>query len=427
MLIITPKAEIDAYYASDDMSQSQAKKLLKGIENFKREDKDISTQSYIVLGKAVDTILTGEEGEFEENFHISEAEKKPTDAVAAIIEMVHNLVKEDYEAYLIETAPVHHVEELQDDGESMVLDNDTLEEPVAQATFVEFAGDLVNWRDYLLEGCLVNNYQSRWGDDAKFNAVTKSDAVIYFKDLINSYGKMIIDSNTNNSIKSIVESLRTNLRTRKYFDRDAQQEYTQLTVLLQLPVYFEHRGIKCKALLDMVIVCRDEQGRIMWIQPIDLKTMNGNTFDFISSVRSYRYDIQAAWYTLALSYYYAVGLDGGIIKPFKFIVESSTFQGKPLIFEVTKSLLHIGKSGRQQIIQIPMNEDVMQPLITPIVVGYPILGYEQLLDTYLWHQENGWEAEKEVQVADANENCLLIDWNGLVEREDFFEEVSEQV
>ena len=52
--------------------------------------------------------------------------------------------------------------------------------------------------------------------------------------------------------------------------------------------------------------------------------MNGDTYHFISSLKTRRYDIQAAWYTLALCDYFAIPLGNPILKPFMFVVESTT-------------------------------------------------------------------------------------------------------
>lgn len=337
-------------------------------------------------------------------------------------------MKEDYENYLIDTAPVEGATELTEQGEVLVLDNDSIEDAAPQQmTISEFAGNYVDHKVYILQGCEDVSYYPKWGDDAKYDAMTKSDAIMYFQDLCKSFGKCIISTPTKNTINNIVENLRTNLRTRRYFDREGQVEFTNLTFILQMPIYFEYRGIKCKALLDMVIVCRDEAGKILWIQPLDLKTMNGNTYNFVDSVRSYRYDIQAAWYTLAISQHYATSIEGGLIKPFKFIAESTSWQGKPLVYECDPSLLEMGRNGRQEIVINSgsiINEDVLKPNIsTPVLVARQIFGYEQLIDMLLYHQEHGWDAEKEIQEADANEEALLITWNGIIPRtreQDFF-------
>ena len=423
-LIITPEEEIKAYFESDDMSQSKLKQLLKGIDAFTAEREDISAKPYIIQGKAVDTILTAEEGEFEKNYYISQSDKKPTEAVENVIQYVYAMVSEDYNEYLSAVVPVNGEDGRYETDEAIVMESDTLEEEVPVTLFVDFVMPLHHYETYIIDGCNHFSYQGRWGTEARMKAICEPGTA-YFADICKAYGKTVIDATTNNTIQSIVKSLRTNLRTAKFFDRYEQREYTHVDVILQMPIFFTYRGIKCKALLDMVIVVRDSDGKILLIQPYDLKTMNGNTYDFLGSIKNYRYDIQAVWYTKALADYYAVAEQGGMITPFRFIVESTSRQGKPLVYELSQSMLEIGRNGRPALQYI---EDGIfdNSVSTPYINSPKVLGIEQLIDLYLYHEENGWEAEKEILEADKNESLLVVDWNGFVEPSEFltFNEIS---
>ena len=208
-----------------------------------------------------------------------------------------------------------------------------------------------------------------------------------------------------------MSSLQNNPRTASFFDRVFFENHPDLTMYYQFPVYFEYRGIECKALLDMVLVQRDIEGKILAIVPIDLKTMNGNTYYFPNSVKQRRYDIQAAWYTLALQHHFAVPEGSDVIKPFQFVVESTSYQGKPLNFTVAKSLLNMGRLGRRAISlhdtdMFNGNEDASA------TIQYEIKGFEQLLDLYIYHSENGFNEEKEIQ--EAGLKTIQIDWNGII-------------
>lgn len=415
-LIITPEEQIEAYYASEDMSQSKLKKLLQGLDVFTAEDEDINNKPYIIIGKAVDTLLTGEEGAFEKQFYISQVSKKPTEKVANIIDAVYQAIVADYNEYLATCdTSVVDAHQVRTDGEVLINDQDNLEEPIVPTSFEQYIGTLESWAHYVVAISREQEYQGNWGDEARIKNLITPENKVYFDDLSKSFGKCILDTPTHETIKSIVESLKTNLRTAKLFDRYDQKDFTHIDVILQLPIYFEYKGIKCKALLDMVIVMRDSDGRILRIQPYDLKTMSGNTYNFPQSIRTRRYDIQAAWYVMGLADHYAVNEISSIIAPFKFIVESTTKQGKPLVFEMSKSLFSIGRSGRDAYYyyfsdgfgNIMKSNDIASPAI---------LGVEQLVDMYLYHEDNGFEAEQEVIEADRQEDCLLVDWNGIIER-----------
>jgi hypothetical protein len=162
----------------------------------------------------------------------------------------------------------------------------------------------------------------------------------------------------------------------------------------------------------MVFVGRDEEGNLLSVTGVDLKTMNGNTFYFPSSVRARRYDIQAAWYTLALRKHFAIPEeDSSIMKPFQFVVESTSYQGKPLNFVVDKSLLAMGRFGRN-IVTLHDTDVYSTEPISSSIIQYEIKGFEQLLDLYIYHSENGFREEREIQ--EAGVEPLVINWDGVI-------------
>jgi hypothetical protein len=181
----------------------------------------------------------------------------------------------------------------------------------------------------------------------------------------------------------------------------------------QFPIYFDYREVKCKALLDMVVVVRNQEGKILNVTGIDLKTMAGNTHKFNYSMFTRRYDIQAAWYSLALADYFAIDLESASMKPFMFVVESTTFVGKPLVYTLAESLLNIGKNGKRAVTLVDTN--LFDKLSTNAILKKEILGYEQLLDLYIYHTENGFDEEKEVK--EAGMNPLVLDWDGIISLE----------
>jgi len=400
MLQVAKKEEIDAYFASPALGQSSLKKLLGNVSDFTKEFD--SKGEHFVIGSAVDCILTGEEGEFEKTYYTSELEKRPSDAIADIIRSVFALVQTDYIEYLEVTAPATfqngHFEVVQDD-----LDG---QNPVT--SLIDFAGSLGNWRPYVLQIVAEVGWNSKWGDDAKFNNIIVFNE--FFMDLCKAYGKIILDSTQKATIDSIVNSLRTHRRTARFFDREQFASWgEQVQVFYQFPIYFEYRGVECKALLDMVIVERDIEGGIVSVQGIDFKTMNGNTYHFLSSVKSYGYHIQAAWYMLALELYFAVS--PAKIKNFLFVVESTTTQGKPLVIKLNDDVILIGRHGRKAVSIV--DTDMFNTDALNAQIMRPILGLEALLDMYLYHKENGFDEEKEIKELDP-ETPLTLSWEGYV-------------
>lgn len=372
-VIVASKEEVQKYYESEALGQSKLKLLLGDISSFNKEFD--SSAEHFLIGSAVDCILTNSREAFNAEYYTSEIEKLPSDAIIEILKLVHENLLEDY-------------------AES--LEVITTEQETASVTpFVEFVGELGNWEAYILEACERTGWQPRWGAEAKFkNILVASD---YFMDLCQSFGKTVISQSQANTIHTIVASLTGNPRTARYFDRRTLEDYAKVEVYYQFPVYFEYRGVQCKALLDIVIVERNDAGEITGVTPVDLKTMNGNTYYFPSSIKTRRYDIQAAWYTLALEKHFGPVL----IKPFQFVVESTSYQGKPLLFEVEQSLLEIGKKGIVPVILSDID----------VVLKQEVLGYEQLLDLYIYHSENGFNEERAIQ--EAGLQPLKVDWNGI--------------
>jgi len=387
-VIVATKEEVQEYYESDALGQSKLKLLLGDLGSFHKEFD--SSAEHFMIGSAVDCILTNSIEAFNEDYYISSVEKLPSDAVVEILKLVYEDLLQDY---------AEHLEVIT--GQ---------EEPAPVTPFHEFVGELGEWSSYILDACEKTGWQPRWGADAKLKNIVEPSSS-YFLDMCLGFGKTIISQTQNNTIKSIVHSLQTNPRTASFFDRDFYEDMPDLTVYYQFPIYFEYRGVNCKALLDMVFVYRTEEGKIIAVIGADLKTMNGNTFYFPSSVRARRYDIQAAWYTLALYKHFAVPEGSDVIKPFQFVVESTSYQGKPLNFIVDKSLLNIGRFGRKA---ISLHESTMfqEHLEASAVLQYEIKGFEQLLEMYIYHSENGFTEEKEIQ--EAGLTPLKLDWDGII-------------
>jgi len=400
MIQIAKKEEIVDYFNSPDLGQSKLKKLLSGISNFHTEED--SKANHFVIGSAVDCYLTGNAEDFEETFYISTVSKKPSDTVVEILNLVHIMLINDYAEY------INVVDPLQFKEDHFEVIQDSLEEVPAKTSFIDFVGTLKNWEAYILEACKIVDWNRTWGDAAKFKNIVTEDNEAYFLDLCKAYGKTILDTAQKELIDNIVKSLQNNPRTRDYFDREALAENTSIQVFYQFPIPFTYRGQKCKALLDIVIVQRDMDGEILSVQGIDLKTTYENTYNFLSVLKTRRYDIQAAWYTIALQDYFAISINK--VLPFMFIVESTTYVGKPLVYVLSESLLKIGKQGRKAISLVETN---LVGEFNTAIIQRDIKGVDQLLDLYIYHNENGWSEEKEIKEQSLGE-ALEIDWDGFV-------------
>jgi hypothetical protein len=145
--------------------------------------------------------------------------------------------------------------------------------------------------------------------------------------------------------------------------------------------------------------------------------MGDSTGMFKTSAKRYRYDIQAAWYNLALRFFrlketvpYGLGersLTDYRILPFKFIVESTKYPGCPLVYSCTLQDMIGGRFGfdKEQTIAYTEGER------TVVANNYRIEGFEKGVELYKWHMEHDeWEYDR--KVIENNGHLPLELWKG---------------
>ena len=235
---------VEDYYINPAISQSQLKLLLgpdSSIFNTIQEpDLYFEEKKHFIIGNGVDIQLTRPIEEFNQKFHISNLQNKPSDTIKSIVNQVYDRVKETYP----------NIETIQ------------------------------NYNNAILDACNDHNYQPNWKTETRIAKII--EAWEYWEDLKQAEGKVVLSQEENDLISQIVMSIRTNPTTNKYFETSKDVE-----ILDQLAIYFSYCDIDCKALLDRVIV--DHKNKT--IQPIDFKTMGDQTLYFPKSLRQRRYDI----------------------------------------------------------------------------------------------------------------------------------------
>lgn len=341
--------KLNNYYESPALSQSMMKALLAGIGTYSKEKEDLFREDpqHFILGSAVDSLLLTS-SVFDKQFHISKLENKPSDTVMAITREVFSN-KEDLNFSLNQ----------------------------------ELIYNTCNNRNYY-----ANLRKDNIKDDTRIAKVIKQ-AQDYWNELIAASGRTILSIEDMLLIESIVTSFKSHPFTRDYFS-------TGLTELAQLDIYFEYRGLNCKALLDLVLIDRDAKT----IQPIDIKTLGRSTKAFPVSAKRFRYDIQGAWYTLALKQskeirvneYLNIDTSEYTVLPFKFIVESVDSPGLcPLVYTMTPMDYYTGTLGF-----VTQTGEVLRPRVNGIISS-EFAGYEQAIDLYKWHVETEiWDMDKEL-------------------------------
>jgi len=384
-LIISTDEQVQEYFSRPELNQSTLKHLEKGYANFVKKQAEKEHQvdnaddkEAFIIGSGVDLILTGNIGSFEKKYYVSEIENKPSDIEMAIVKLVLGVL----ETYAEDTEVPNPI------------------------------GQLSEYPGLILDACAEIGWQPNWKAPTRIAKIIEK-CNLYFEDLKKAIGKIVISGTQKSTIDLIAMSLATNPRTLKYFDREVISRDGTVDVYYQKIIYFTYRGVACKAMLDIVYVFKLQNGSIHAILPFDLKTMAGQVVDFPFSIKMRRYDIQAVWYTLALSAEFEVSTAD--ISNFQFIVESSTHPGEPRVFRMSDSLMEIGLNGRQSIKLIDTNFLTTFEKENEVFSGWelvrPISGINTLMDDFIWYEEHSWE--QNMLLFQSNE-VLDVDWNGIV-------------
>jgi hypothetical protein len=204
--------------------------------------------------------------------------------------------------------------------------------------------------------------EAKWEKEGRF----------YYDALIASEGKTVISWEMNTECTAVVKALKENEFTGKYFNNMAPED---VEIKDQLIIFFTVMGKKCKAMLDKVVVSHGARK----IYPIDLKTTGKSVKQFKASFVFWRYYIQAAFYTEAVTQWAAEYYPEYTVEPFEFIVAEMANYNPPMIYTVSEQDLLVGRFG---------GEDFY---------GNPIKGYEQLMNDLQWHTKNDqWDYTRDV-------------------------------
>ena len=193
-IIIASQKDIDNYFESDEVNQSSLKKLAGGLDGYlaaiakRKKDKEEgkADPEYFLIGGAVDTILTGEKGEFEKQYYVSQLDKLPSEAEIQIIGDVF-----------------------------MELVNNNV---IDQVNFEDCY-------DAILASADEFGWQKNWKADTRVNKIIEKGTE-YFEDLKNSLGLKILNTELKNKIDSILEWNKMQLefiKKHQYFTKTAQK------------------------------------------------------------------------------------------------------------------------------------------------------------------------------------------------------------
>jgi len=204
-------------------------------------------------------------------------------------------------------------------------------------------GALEDYPKEILKHCNYELYQSRWKDETRINKIVEQGSQ-YFEVLKNSGNRTIITESEYAKAVNCVMALRSDKYTSKYCQKKSNDP--NILIIDKHVIVFEHDGLEFKGELDRIIVNHKEKT----ITPIDFKTTSKSVLNFEKSFWHFRYDFQAAVYTLGLtkdksnrlkSYYQ----EGYTFKPMLYIVVETFLKNPPMVFEISKTAINTGLYG----------------------------------------------------------------------------------
>lgn len=198
-------------------------------------------------------------------------------------------------------------------------------------------------KEPLLAAASQEGYGGSWKEDTVWNNLLKLE--VFYEDLWKARGKTIISRVDYERILHQV-----NMVSSHPFTSHIVKSWTGF----QVPNYFTYNGIEAKRLYDAV----SDTGLY------DIKYTNGSVKDFNYSLRKFRYDIQAAWYSYHQDF------------PLQFLVVSHVTNEPPLLYTLSLKDLTVAYEGISKGTATEFIEDMRVP------------GIKQIINNYNWHLSN---------------------------------------
>ncbi len=309
-----------------------------------------STEQHFMFGSLVDMMLTESKEDFDKKYAVIPDDTGVSEVVAKIIKGIYDDV-----SYLVEEK--------------------TLED----------------YKSEILEYCKYEQYQPRWKDETRVNKIIEQGAK-YFDILKESGTRSIITETEYAKAINCVMALRTDKYTSKYCQKKSNNP--DIEIIDKHVIVFDYQGLEFKGELDRVIVNHKDKT----ITPIDFKTTSKSVLNFEKSFWHFRYDFQAAVYTLGLSLdksekfekYYK---DGYSFKPMLYIVVETFLKNPPMVFEISKTAINTGLYGNVDKVS-KINENLQ--------------GFQQAIKRFKYATENdAWDYPMEYDIKGSHSITLL--------------------
>ena len=270
-----------------------------------------STEQHFMFGSLVDIMLTESREYFDKKYAVIPDDTGVSETIAKIVKGIYDSAVDEDKLY----------------------DADIKYTPT----------NLEDYPEQILRHCDYELYQSRWKDETRINKIVEQGSK-YFDILKKCGTKTIITESEYAKAVNCVMALRSDKHTSKYCQKKSNDP--DIEIVDKHVIVFDYQGLEFKGELDRVIINHKDKT----ITPIDFKTTSKSVLNFEKSFWHFRYDFQAAVYTLGLSLdksekfqkYYK---DGYNFKPMLYIVVETFLKNPPMVFEIGKTAINTGLYG----------------------------------------------------------------------------------
>lgn len=206
----------------------------------------------------------------------------------------------------------------------------------------------------------------------------------YFQTQLDNIGKTVIEVSLVDKAKKVAELLMNDEFTKDVFTEEEDEEYFPKHPIEWVYHTMSGKDIKCKSEVDILKV--DHKNKIIY--PRDLKTTFDNE-NFEYAYTKYRYDLQAAFYTMAVRYWADENdMKDYTVYPMEFIVgDTSSNNRRPIRYQLSSADINYAITGYT-------------------LRGVYYKGIRQLLEEISWAEDtDNWNVSKDV--FDANGRLAL--------------------
>lgn len=324
----TELSEINKYLEKDALNQSFLKMILaNSVRPFKQTVP-------MIIGTVFDSMLTSPH--LTDDLFCVGLEKRPSDTIKGIVDEMYN----------------EHLQWLDTRKNFGFID-----ESIPQ--FEDYRSDLIM-------KARIANYNKNWGDDAIWNAIRK-DGEFYWNELTLSQGKTIVTQSEWDRCKELCFFTQNNVVVGKYFiNQDNIEKF------YQLPLYWQYKGLKCKGLLDILLL--EEETKTIYC--VDIKTTSAPTIEqWFDICRNKNYTFQMSWYYQGIEANYKHLIEDGWKIKMRWMVIPTSGPFKPWIVPVTSEMLLVGQFGYNKVQQYSIDNIYYDSVKT-------LKGWEQAIDIY---------------------------------------------